>query len=263
MLHVTPDAGQRIASVRHDSAIRRSAGSIAICQGPRHCTAPLPPAGAPSNSNGTELRDWRPVTTLSFPVGEIVGTLGWVGAWDPNRGPILATSQVEVPAGAAVSLTVTRVVNTEPMADGWKVVGGPEPVDLGFLVGLPPDSLQSVQLRDVVSTSVRHLTHLAPGVRRLYLAAAGLDDSAIEHVAALTGLTYLQSWGNAFTDAGVQELASLQELEDLHLEEETLTVAALDFVRRLPRLRRLGLQDMTLAARELDDLRARLPGVQI
>jgi hypothetical protein len=65
-------------------------------------------------------------------------------------------------------------------------------------------------------------------------------------VAKLTGLTYLQTFGNNFTDRGVQQLATLVNL-DLYLEEQTLTLAAFDFVERLPHLTRLGLQDVRSA----------------
>lgn len=77
------------------------------------------------------------------------------------------------------------------------------------------------------------------------------------------GLTYLQTWGNRFTDSGVEVLAQLEQLEHLYLEEETLSAHAFGFAQRLPRLGRLGLQDVPISDEELVGLRAALPGVRI
>ena len=107
------------------------------------------------------------------------------------------------------------------------------------------------------------MTHLAPGLRSLYLAWADLEDDALAHVSKLEGLIYLQTWGNRFTDRGVQQLAALTRLESLYLEEEPLSAAAFDFVVGLPHLARLGLQDVPLTDAELADLRRRLPDVDV
>ncbi len=107
------------------------------------------------------------------------------------------------------------------------------------------------------------MTHLAPGLRRLYLAHAHLTDDALTHISKLGGLIYLQSWGNRFTDRGVQQLAALTRLESLYLEEETLSAAAFDFTVSLPRLTRLGVQDVPLTEIEIAELRQRLPGAGI
>lgn len=82
-------------------------------------------------------------------------------------------------------------------------------------------------------------------------------------MATLTGLRYLQTFGNRFTDRGVLQLATLVDLEDLYLEEDTLTAAAFAFVDRLPHLVRLGLQDVAISGPEVEQLRARLPGVRL
>jgi hypothetical protein len=116
---------------------------------------------------------------------------------------------------------------------------------------------------DVVESSVSALAHLAPGLTSLYLPWSNLTDAVLQHVAGLTGLSYLQTFGNQFTDAGVQQLAALQKLEQLYLEESTLSVAAFDFAARLPRLERLGLQDVQLSKTELEQLRSRLPRARV
>ena len=88
-------------------------------------------------------------------------------------------------------------------------------------------------------------------------------DDALPSIAKLTGLTYLQTFGNQFTDRGVRQLVALRELESLCLEEETLSAAAFEFATCLPRLQRLGLQDVSISEEELDALRRQLPQVSV
>ncbi len=216
---------------------------------------PFPPQRAGSAS---------PMRVLSFPADEVVGTLEWVGSYSQERGPVLATGNVDAPVDKRISLDVHRIDSVEPSGDGWSMRGGTTPLDLQFLTGLPSDSVESLKIGPgIVPASFRFVAHLAPGLRRLYLGHAGLTDQALDHVAKLTGLTHLQTFDNSFTDAGAQQLATLQNLESLYLEEETLSTASLAFVRELPHLSRLDLQDMPLTEEELADLRAALPGVQV
>lgn len=138
-----------------------------------------------------------------------------------------------------------------------------ETVDLGFVHDLPPTAIKSLELRSVTESTVAAIAHLAPGVRTLTLPWSGLSDAILPAVARLTGLTFLQTFGNCFTDAGVQQLVTLQQLESLYLEEETLGIGAFDFVDRLPALQRLGLQDVALGCGDLKRLQRRLPGVRV
>jgi hypothetical protein len=80
-------------------------------------------------------------------------------------------------------------------------------------------------------------------------------------VSRLTALTYLQSFGNRFTDDGIARLKPLRLLERLYLEEETLTAKAFDIVDALPNLKHVGQQDVPLSNRQLHRLRRRFPGV--
>jgi hypothetical protein len=201
---------------------------------------------------------------LRFPSERIVGSLEWLGSWDVTRGPVLATGDVVVPDDRPVSLSVQSVMSVERHGDSWQTIGGREPVHLGFIAELPGDAVDSLYLsRSLVPGSFGSVGHLAPGLRRLYLADTGLADTAVATIAELLRLVYLQSWGNHFTDAGVQPLGALAELEMLYLEEATLTVAAFDFAAGLPALQRLGLQDVTITPSELAELQSRLPGVRV
>jgi hypothetical protein len=233
------------------------------------------------------------VPTLSFPPGQAMGTLGWLGS-ATGAAPVLATGVVTIPDGAEITLDV-RVIESvrktaaqdravhgtlsiqrqlpdgsvesqvrEDSDDSWEITGGSQAADLGFLRHLPADAITALHLRaPIVAESFAAVTHLAPGLRSLYLAWADLEDDALAHVSKLDGLIYLQTWGNRFTDRGVQQLAALTRLESLYLEEEPLSAAAFDFVVGLPHLARLGLQDVPLTDAERADLRRRLPDVDV
>jgi hypothetical protein len=233
------------------------------------------------------------VPILSFPAGQAMGTLEWLGS-DIGAAPVLATGVVTVPDGAEVTLDVMVIESVRKTAaqeravhstlsiqrrlpdgsaesevradstESWEITGSNRPADLSFLRQLPADSITGLHLRaPIVAESLVAVKHLAPGLRRLYLACADLDDDALAHVSRLEGLIYLQAWGNRFTDLGVQQLAALTSLQSLYLEEETLSAAAFDFAVSLPHLSRLGVQDVPLTQVELAELRRRLPGVNV
>lgn len=201
---------------------------------------------------------------LQFPTDRIVGTLDWNGSWTDERGPVLATGSVTVPDGVAVSLDVQAIRGSSSAGAGSGTIDvEQEAVNLSFLLRLPADSIESLTLHSGDEATLEAVGHLAPGLRKLYLGWTGFSDAVLATVARLTGLTYLQTFGNYFTDLGVQRLSSLVNLDHLYIEEETLTASAFDFVDQLPHLARLGLQDVPLASDELDRLRGRLPGVDV
>jgi hypothetical protein len=231
------------------------------------------------------------VPSLSFPPGQAVGTLEWPGS-DNGAAPVLATGVVTVPDKVEITLDVMLIESVRRTdrpsrayhstlsiqmhgADGpvefvaedsesWEIAGSSQPADFGFLRHLPADSITNLHLRaPIVSESFDSVMHLAPGLRRLYLARTDLTDDALAAIGALLGLVYLQSWGNRFTDRGVQQLASLTRLESLYLEEEALSAAAFDFAATLPHIARLGLQDAPVSDVELAELRRRLPNVDV
>jgi hypothetical protein len=157
-----------------------------------------------------------------------------------------------------------ELVESGDSSHGWEVAGSGQASDLRFLRQLPADGIASLHLQaPIVPGSFAAVTHLAAGLRRLYLAATDLADDALASVGMLHGLVYLQTWGNRFTDHGVQQLASLTKLESLYLEEETLTAAAFDSVASLPYLARLGIQDVPITEDEFVALRRQFPGVRI
>jgi hypothetical protein len=199
---------------------------------------------------------------IQFPTDHIVGTVEWDGSWTDERGPVLATGSVQVPEGVGVSLHIRPLRGSEPKRGGsWTMIPAQSPIHVGFVRDLPPDVIESVLVRSADEGSFDAVTHLAPGLRRLYLGRTGFSDAVLPTVAKLSGLTYLQTFGNNFTDQGVQQLGSLVHLEHLYLEEETLTLAAFDFVERLPHLTRVGLQCVPLSQRDVEQVRERLPGV--
>ncbi len=204
---------------------------------------------------------------LTFPADVIVGNLDWAGSWSDERGPVLATGTVLVPDDAEIELHTEALSGSErdPGGASWSLIPDrrrPE-LDLGFLRQLPADAITSLSLGRSAAGSVSALAHLAPGLRRLYLGWTGFGDEVLPFVARLVNLTYLQTFGNHFSDAGVQQLSALQQLDHLYLEEETLTAAGFAFAAALPRLQRLGLQDVPLTDAEMGDLRQRLSGVDV
>jgi hypothetical protein len=200
---------------------------------------------------------------LQFPTERIVGVLAW-STQEIGDGPVLATGSVQVPAQVEVNLEIQSLQGSERAGDdAWRLIPAGKPVDLAFVRELPPDGIESVSVVSADEASFDALAHLAPGLRRLYLGWTAYSDAVLATVAKLTGLSYLQTFGNNFTDRGVQQLATLVNLEYLYLEEETLTLAAFDFVERLPRLTSLGLQDVPLSQHDIEQLRSRLPRVDV
>lgn len=204
------------------------------------------------------------MVAFSFPTSHIVGTLEWNGSWNAETGPLLATGIVEVPDGVDVALRVEPVEGALPTGEGaWRTVRGPGSVDLSFLAALPPAGIRSLSLYSVRAETISFLAQLAPGLRRLHLCWTDLTDEALPAIAGCSNLTYLQSFGNRFTDSGVQQLRMLKNLESLYLEEETLSERALAFATDLPRLSVLGVQDMRIPDPDLRSLQSQLPRVRV
>jgi hypothetical protein len=226
------------------------------------------------------------VVRLTFPA-EGVGMLEFPGARSDGR-PTDAAGDVDVPDGVDVGLHATGAVSWRrahsstvglhityddgrpspppTQSHGWIGTGRSRQhsLDLSFLTDLPSTVITRLTVESTVDArTFGAVGHLAPGLRWLILSGSDLDDLVLSTVAALTGLTGLQTFGNRFTDEGVQQLGALKELQSLYLEEETLSAKAFGFASGLPQLRRLGLQDVAITEAELAALRARLPGVDV
>jgi hypothetical protein len=205
------------------------------------------------------------VAFLNFPEDRIVGTLGWIGSYSEQTGPVLATGTVEVPDDQRIGLRVGEILGAEPQpGGGWSMFPAQRPDDLIFLERLPGDAIDSLGLHfRVIPSSLASVVHLAPGLTHLSLGFTRLNDGILHYVAQLRRLRILQTFGNRFTDSGVQQLAGLTSLEHLSLEEESLTIAAFDFVSRLPNLQSLGVWDVDMTEDEHAELRARVPAVDL
>jgi cold shock CspA family protein len=69
----------------------------------------LPPFMPPRDARTTSPR-----RVLPFPAHEVVGTLEWVGSYSRERGPVLATGNVETRDDQTISLDVHRVDSVNP-----------------------------------------------------------------------------------------------------------------------------------------------------
>lgn len=180
-------------------------------------------------------------------------------------GRAIATGDVEVPANVDVDLHACAPISVGEGHDGQPVVTSHsnDPIDLGFLADVGPNSLHVLSFDRVVEPSIEAVATQAGSLRRIYLQDSELSDRALAVIARLTELRFFQSWGNRFTDEGVSQLSSLVNLRHLYLEEATLTLAAFSFVTHLPALEDLGVQDVPLTPDELEQLRQQLPNVRV
>ena len=237
------------------------------------------------------------MTALRFPADFAVGELEWEDAREPGgQGHLLAIGVVEVPDGTSVSLSVgaiaevgvfgpdgtPRVTWHQGMPDSatrnsssvWGggralcyVQAGEGAVDLGFIQGLPADSVCELALSDdIIPASFAAVAHLAPSLRHLAITLDWLGDDALCVVADLPALESLQLLGGSFTGLGLQRLGRLRNLQALHVEREGLPPSAFGFAAGLPRLTRLtGLDetDNPMPPAELDQLRRMLPAITV
>jgi hypothetical protein len=179
----------------------------------------------------------------------------------------------------------------------YSVGGGEEPVDLGFVRSLPPDSVRDLSVGNVIPGSFAAAGHLAPGLRRLdlyidnlgtdapsviaelralvLLALAAdqdgrgqLDDHALSVIADLPNLEYLALLDGAYTEQGLRQLVRLPKLRHLHIEREGLTAPMFRFAAAMPALTSLtGLDefgdDGPMPPAEVRKVRAMLPHISL
>jgi len=181
----------------------------------------------------------------------------------------------------------------------YSVARGEEAVDLGFIRGLPADSVLDLSVGRVDPDSFAAVAHLAPGLRRLgvYLDNLGddapsviasltaleslalygdsamdegrrLDDHALSVIADLPALEYLALMDGSYTEHGLRQLARLRKLGHLHIERAGLTAPMFRFAAAMPALTRLtGLDefgdDGPMPPAEVDQVRAMLPRISV
>jgi hypothetical protein len=229
------------------------------------------------------------VTALRFPAEIAVGEVWWEDAREPGGwGHQLAIGVVGVPDGTAVRLSAGRSHSEES-------------VDLGFIRGLPADSVFDLSLTgNIVPASFAAVAHLAPGLRDLSvyiddlgddapaviaeltalerLSLAGhsapedgpslrLDDHALSVVADLPALESLSLLGGSYTEHGLQQLSHLSTLRHLHVERDGLTPSMFRFAAAMPALTELeGLDeypDNPWTPAQVEQLRAVLPHISV
>jgi hypothetical protein len=118
----------------------------------------------------------------------------------------------------------------------------------------PGSQVTRAQL-DVLATAAQHITELD-------LSHSGLDDDAVERVAALTRLTELRLQGNRLTDAGVRGLGTLTDLRVLNLYgNQGVTNASIAALAALPKLERVYLWQTGVTSAGVADLRRRRQGL--
>jgi hypothetical protein len=176
---------------------------------------------------------------------------------------------------------------------------GAEPVDLEFIRGLPPDSVDDLNVGNAAPASFAAVAHLAPGLRRLcvYLDNLGddapsviadlpaleslalygngvedgpgrLNDHALSAIADLPALEYLSLMDGSYTADGLGQLSRLRKLRHLHIEREGLTAPMFRFAAAMPALTRLsGLDefgdDGPMPPAEVEQVRAMLPHISV
>ena len=127
--------------------------------------------------------------------------------------PIQSVERDPFGGGGFITSRVTRdgeVVSERTSSQSWHLSGGGgPPLHLGFLQELPRDSIESLSMTGatVLAESLNALPYLASGLKSLYLGHTDFGDEVLPFVAQLENLTYLQTWGNRFTDHGVQQLS--------------------------------------------------------
>jgi hypothetical protein len=179
----------------------------------------------------------------------------------------------------------------------YSVSSGKEAVDMGFVRGLPPDSVCHLSLGGVVPDSFAAVAHLAPGLRELSLYIDNLGDDALPVIADLRALKSLAVYGDedgrgrlgdhalsviaglpcleylslldgSYTEHGLEQLVRLPKLRHLHIERAGLTAPMFRFATAMPALTKLtGLDefgdDGPMPPAEVDQVRAMLPHISL
>lgn len=93
-------------------------------------------------------------------------------------------------------------------------VKGSKETEMRFLDALQPDDLQALFFYEIDDSALMHLAHLS-GLKELYLSNTTVSDSGLRQLRALHGLRRLYIYHTAISDAGLIDLASLKSLKFL------------------------------------------------
>lgn len=105
-------------------------------------------------------------------------------------------------------------------------VQGNNKSEMRFIDGLQADDLQALFLYDIDDSALVHLAHLS-GLKELYLSNTSVSDSGLRHLHALPGLRRLYIYHTAISDSGLMDLASLKGLRYLTCSGTNITEAGL------------------------------------
>jgi len=95
---------------------------------------------------------------------------------------------------------------------------------------LQADDLQALFLYDIDDSALVHLAHLS-GLKELYLSNTTVSDSGLRQLHALHGLRRLYIYHTAISDAGLIDLASLKSLKYLTFSGTGITEEGLNRFR--------------------------------
>lgn len=121
----------------------------------------------------------------------------------------------------------------------------------------------SVAATSLSTAEVALLRPLAPQVASVDLAHAGVNDSIVDLLVAMSHLARLKLTGTRVTDAGVRRLASLGYLESLNLVDTDVSDAALPALERMRRLRAVHLWGTRVTPAGVARLQRALPRATI
>jgi len=113
-------------------------------------------------------------------------------------------------------------------------VRGTTEIETRFLDALLPDDLQALFLYDIDDSALVHIAHLS-GLNELYLSNTTISDQGLGQLNVLKGLRRLYIYNTAISDAGLHNLVSLTGLKWLTCSSTGITEDGLaSFRQQLP-----------------------------
>jgi len=110
-------------------------------------------------------------------------------------------------------------------------VQGHREIEMRFLDELQPDDLQALFLYDIDDSALVHLAHLS-GLKELYLSNTTVSDAGLSRLNELHGLRRLYIYHTKISDNGLMSLASLKKLKFLTCSGTGITDEGLNLFRQ-------------------------------